>query len=202
MRHATVSVALVLLFGMTVAACATIASGTTQAITVSCNVEGADLYLDGEQIGTTPFTGPVPKNKGTLRVEAEGYQTETLSLSKTIDPLFFGNIILGGTLGSITDFASGAAYQYAPASYQVEMQADEQDEAAYRQQLATRKFAMIYADEISRDLAQGGGEHLSALLKIMTQYGTAEVDSSDISEAMQASRGNVVRFGNEVVGFL
>jgi len=46
-----------------VSACATIASGKTQAISVSSNVEGADVFLDGILIGQTPFTGPVAKNK-------------------------------------------------------------------------------------------------------------------------------------------
>lgn len=193
---------MVLLLGVVIAGCATIASGTTQMVSVSTNVDGAELYLDGEKIGTTPFTGALPKNKSTMRVEAEGYRSETLSLAKSIDPLFFGNIIIGGTLGSITDFATGAAYQYAPASYQVELQEAGQSEQAFRAQTATRKFAMIYIDEISRDASAGGGEYLDALVQIMSEYGGADVGAADVVEALETSRGHTVLFGHEVVELL
>lgn len=185
-----------------VAGCATIASGTSQVISVSSNVDGATVYLDEAQIGTTPFAGPVSKGKSMLRLEAQGYRNENVSLSKSLDPVFWGNIILGGTLGSITDFATGAAYQYAPASYQVEMRATGQDEEAFVRQLVTRKFALIFIDEISRDLRHGGGDHLSALLQIINEGAEVPVDASAISNAMKSSRGEPVPFGHRVVGLL
>lgn len=202
MTTRTLALATAVLAGVAVAGCATVISGTTQMMTISSNVDGAEIFLDGEKIGTTPFTAAVPKNKSAVRVEAEGYQGENLSLSKSIDPMFFGNIIIGGTLGSITDFATGAAFQYAPSTYQVELRARGQSEQAYRGQLATRKFAMVYATEISQDIAAGGGEYLDALMKIMTEYAGAAATESDVRNAMAASRGNVVRFGQEVVELL
>ena len=202
MKKAALALAMSMLAGVVVAGCATVVSGTTQMMTISSNVEGAEIFLDGEKIGTTPFTGAVPKNKSAVRVEAEGYQGENLSLSKSIDPMFFGNIIIGGTLGSITDFATGAAFQYAPSTYQVELRARSQSEQAYRGQLATRKFAMLYANEISQDVAAGGGEYLDALVTIMREYAGAAVHRSDVQNALRDSRGNVVRFGKEVVELL
>lgn len=183
-----------------VSGCATIASGTTQTISISSNVDGAELFLDGEQIGTTPYTGEVAKGKSTLRVEAEGYRSETVSLSRSLEPVFWGNIIIGGTLGSITDFAAGSAYQYAPATYQVEMQAAGQAEEAYRRQLAVRKFSIVYIDEISRELAtEAGGDYLLALSTLVEEY-TGHAPSRDtVAEALRSSRGNPVRFGNTVV---
>ncbi len=190
------------LAAIVLASCATVASGRTQVVSVSSNVRGAELFLDSEKIGTTPFTGAVPKGKSTLRVEAPGYTSETLSLSKTLDPLFWGNIIIGGTLGSITDFATGAAYQYAPASYQVELQSEGQPEEAFRQQLVVRKFAMVYIDEISRDLSGGSGEYLSALLDLINEDEQVAVGFDEIRAAMEASRGFPIEFGNEVVALL
>lgn len=187
------------LAAVSVAGCATITSGTTQSISVSSNVEGAEIFLDGVVIGTTPFTGPVDKNKEQFRIEAEGYQTETVSLSKSLEPIFWGNIIIGGTLGSITDFASGAAYQYAPASYQVDLQRAGQTTAEFQHEVAVRKFSMIYIDEIALDLANGGGDYLSALLEIMNGEQGAAVAGADVERAMEASGGYPVQFGDQVV---
>lgn len=187
--------------GVIVAGCATIASGSSQLITVSSNVDGAEVYLDDEKIGTTPFTGTVKKGKETLRLEAPGFRNETLSLSKSLDPMFWGNIIIGGTLGSITDFASGAAYQYAPAAYQVELRDTGQSEEAFLQQLVVRKFAMIYIDEISRDVAAGNGEYLASLVDLMTTD-SGHVSATRVAAALEASGGDPLVFGHEVVDLL
>lgn len=181
------------------AGCATIVKGAKQSITVSSNVDGAEVYLDGEKIGTTPYAGPVSKNKGTLMVQKPGYKTTTVSLSKTLEPIFWGNIITGGTLGSITDFASGAAYQYAPASYQVDLKPEGQAQADFERRVAARKFAMIYLDRISADLAQGSGDHLDALLALVNGGGRGGTDADAVREALVASGADPVRFGDRVV---
>jgi hypothetical protein len=184
------------------AGCATLGSGKTQAVSVSSNVDGAEIFLDGIVIGKTPFTGPVAKNKQQLRVEAAGYRTETITLSKSLDPLFWGNIIIGGTVGSITDFATGAAYQYAPASYQVELREEGMSEAAFMRQLGTRKMAMVYIDPIVTDLASGGGEYLNALIEI-SGYGDGDaLSSEEVLEAMKESRGDRIKFGQLIVDSL
>lgn len=183
----------------TVAGCATIGTGTTQAITVSSNVDGAEIFLDGVVIGRTPFTGPIKKNKDQLRVEASGYRSETITLSKSLVPIFWGNIIIGGTVGSLTDFATGAAYQYAPASYQVEMREEGMSENAFLRQLGTRKMAMVYIDPIAADLANGGGEYLNGLIE-MSGFGDSEsLTKADVLNAMEESRGNRAMFGKLIV---
>lgn len=189
--------ALVLLAG-----CATIVKGTTQTITVTSNVDGASVYLDGMKIGTTPFAGPVPKSKGILSVEKPGYTKNTLALSTSIEPMFWGNIITGGTLGSITDFASGAAYQYAPAAYQVDLKPEAQAQADFERAVAARKFAMVYVDSIAADLARGSGDHLSALLALVNGGARGGADAGAIRRALAASSADPVRFGDEVVGLL
>jgi len=181
------------------AGCATIVAGTQQTISVSSNVDGADVLLDGLKIGTTPFAGPVPKSKGVLTVQKDGYKSATVALATTIEPIFWGNIIIGGTLGSITDFASGAAYQYAPASYQVDLKAAGQAQADFERRVAARKFAMIYLDKVSADLARGSGDYLGALLSIVNGAGAGRAGPSEIRRALVASDAEPVVFGQRVV---
>lgn len=182
--------------------CATVALGTKQSISITSNVDGATIYLDGQQIGRTPFQGEVSRNKKTLRIESDGYVTETVVLSKSLEPIFWGNIIIGGTVGSSTDFASGAAYSYAPATYQVELQAERQSSIEFQQQLMVRKFCMVYIDELSRDVAGGDGEYLTALLSLVNDESDGKVDSSNIRDALVASHGDPVCFGDAVVELL
>lgn len=201
MRYPT-TVGLTIAAALMTVSCATIVKGSTQTITVSSNVQGATVLLDGVIVGTTPFTGMVKKNKGMLTVQKEGYRPGTVSLSKSLEPIFWGNIITGGTLGSITDFASGAAYQYAPASYQVDLQAGAQSNGDFERRVAARKFAMIYLDEVSIDLAKGGGDYLSALVSIVNGDGPARVDGLAVRDALQASGGHPVAFGRRIVDLI
>lgn len=181
-----------------VTGCATIASGTSQSISISTNVEGANLFLDANLIGTTPFTGVVPKNREQVRIELDGYRTETLSLSKSLDPIFWGNIIIGGTIGSITDFATGAAYEYAPASYQVDLQRSGQSDEDYAHEVVVRKFSMIYVDEVALDVSNGGGDYLEALTHLI-QIQESDVTRDAVTRALVQSKGNPIAFGNAIV---
>jgi PEGA domain-containing protein len=192
-----VNLSLVLVF--LIAGCATLASGTSQQVTFSANVDDAEVYLDGVFVGRTPFTGVVKKGKKNLRVEAAGYRDENVTLSRSLDPVFWGNIIIGGTLGSITDFATGAAYQYAPASYQVVLQKEGQTDASYSLELGVRKFATVYIDQISRDLSRGGGDYLDALVALSIAPEGSDLDSSVIRTALENSRGEPLAFGALVV---
>lgn len=189
------------LLAFVVVGCATITKGSTQTISITSNIDGARLSLDGIEIGVTPFTGSVPKNKTTLQVSKDGYAPSTIVLSKTLEGMFWGNIITGGTLGSITDFASGAAYSYAPATYHVELKASDQGALEFETQLVVRKFAMVYMDEISTDLATDGGDHLNALITLI-QRSSPDIASEDVRRAFQESEGNQLTFGDGVVRLL
>jgi uncharacterized protein YceK len=203
MRQTTwILLSLIAIAALTLAGCATIASGTKQSLSITSNINDAEVYLDGEKIGTTPYTGTVKKNGEMLRIEKEGYRTETVTLSKTLDPVFWGNIILGGTVGSITDFASGAAYTYAPATYQVDLKDENMAADDYRHELVVRKFAMLYIDEISRDIGAGGGDYVDSLLDLIHDKHEEVVTVEAISEALRRSEGDPVRFGRAAVDLI
>jgi hypothetical protein len=193
---------LVLLVSLVLVGCATITKGTRQIVSIGCNVDGADVLLDGVKVGVTPFVGEIAKNRSTIMISKQGYRSETLALSKSLEGMFWGNIITGGTVGSITDFATGAAYTYAPATYHVELQATSQSSLEFGQQLGTRKFAMLFIDEISRDLAAGDGQYLDALLRIMNADTDRGTSVPDVRAAFLASEGNQEAFGRELVRIL
>src|SRR5439155_9601807 len=102
--------------GLLTGGCASIVNGTTQVVTIDSNVRGAEVAVDGEMVGRTPYTGPIKRGSTTtVRVSTQGYQPKTITLSTEIEPIFWGNIILGGFFGSTTDAGTGAMYKYAPA---------------------------------------------------------------------------------------
>ena len=102
--------------------CATIVKGTTQIVSINSNVSGADIIVNGEPVGQTPFTGQIKRKSGTtVTVKKSGYQPKTITLTTEVESVFWGNIIFGGFIGSTTDMGSGAMYYYAPATLEIDL---------------------------------------------------------------------------------
>jgi len=179
----------------------TLTKGTSQLVTINSNVEDAGVYLNGAQIGETPFAQEIKKGKDALVIKKEGYKSHTLSLSKSLEPIFWGNIITGGTLGSITDFATGAAYSYSPSSYQVELYKKGEGQEAFLNRYELRKYALLNITDIAVDLGNNGGDHLETLITLADlPYNQQSIDL--IQSKFETSNGNEIVFGKEVVKLL
>jgi hypothetical protein len=99
--------------------CATIMSGDTEAITFDSSPSGADVFIDGGYVGTTPMTIRLRKSKkDTVMLKKEGYKTVSRDLSKSYDPVALISIVWDL---STTDFLTGAAMEYDPKSYYIEL---------------------------------------------------------------------------------
>lgn len=194
-----------LLIGITLslflASCVTLMKGTEQTVTINANVDGAGVYLEDTKIGETPFVSKIKKNKDAVTIKKEGYRTHTLSFSKSLEPMFWGNIITGGTLGSITDFATGAAYSYSPSSYQVELYKKGEGEEAFLNRYELRRYALLNMTDISVDLGNNGGNHLETLMSLAElPYNQESIDL--IRSKFEISNGNEITFGKEVIKLL
>ena len=112
---------------MAVSGCATIATGTSQAINVSTVPPGASCTLDrvGERVGVvpmTPGTVTVDKTKHDLAVTCakDGYQTVTVTHEPTFNLAVIGNVVAGGVIGLVVDASTGAIHNY-PANLRVDL---------------------------------------------------------------------------------
>ena len=102
--------------------CASILKGTSQVVTINSNVKGATVSVNGVDVGKTPFTGPIPRGSETaLRLEKAGYEEKTITLYTEVEPVFWGNIIFGGSFGSSTDYGTGAMYRYSPSTFDIDL---------------------------------------------------------------------------------
>jgi len=94
--------------------CATIITGTTQNISFTSDPTGAKVSVGG-MTGTTPTVLTLNRN-GSLMVnfEKQGYLSTQITLSRGFEPMFLGNIIIGGLIGMAIDFVSGAVFKLSP----------------------------------------------------------------------------------------
>lgn len=95
--------------------CSSIIKGTSQAVTFNSSPTGADVFVDGINMGQTPVTLKLKKNTyETIMIKKKGYQAATRPLNKEYDALTLLNVFWDS---STTDLISGAAYEYEPNSY-------------------------------------------------------------------------------------
>ena|SRR5213594_3841211 len=102
------------------AGCASIISGKTQTVSFQSTPGGATITINGAVIGVTPLSTMIQKKTDqALTVSKEGYKTFTTQMTTSLDPWFWGNIVIGGVLGSVTDAVTEAMHEYAPGQYLV-----------------------------------------------------------------------------------
>ncbi|MCL2102031.1 MAG: PEGA domain-containing protein [Fibromonadales bacterium] len=185
------------------AGCATIVRGSSQTITINSNVNGAIVEMNGQQIGVTPFSGKFKKGKErSIKISKQGYIAQNIYLEKKYDfaASGFGNLLLGGTSGTTTDWATGALWLYEPGSFFVHLQEDGQSSLDFSRELAIRKFAMINHSQIAIDAGENHGEYVNALADLMESKVNRDTATQNINDALEKSKGDQVVFGDELIG--
>lgn len=112
---------LLLLFLLCSSGCATIISGTTERIRFESTPPGAQLTVDGRRY-TTPAEVELRRLKNH---DAEFVLPEYLPVQRqvlrTTNAWVYGNILIGGLIGLMVDFANGAANDLAPDVVRVQL---------------------------------------------------------------------------------
>lgn len=184
--------------------CATIVSGTTQEVSFQSNPEDAKVSVGGRVIGKTPVTLQMKKKAGQpLIFEKEGYKTLTMQLDTRMNGWFWGNILIGGLLGSTTDGVSGAVYEYSPSQYMVSLEAADSSNLGGRvtnsRAEKAKEFIVVGYNNIIENLSKGEGPHLNSLLNLL------EVPEENRAEAVKKIRAlsevytDILEFTDQVI---
>lgn len=156
---------------LAVTGCASIMSGTTQTVSFQSSPEGATVTVNGRIIGKTPISTALKKEKGqTLIFSLDGHKPVTLQLTTSLDPWFWGNIVLGGFIGSTTDGLNGAVNHYTPSQYYVTLTPDAKgsdDKTSRSRDHQIRDYVVFRHSAILRELTTGSSqcEGFSSLTK-------------------------------------
>lgn len=149
---------LALVASLTLLSCASIFTGTSDSVSFNSTPSGAQVLINGVQVGVTPLTTSVAKSESTTVVlRKDGYTDYQFVLQTSMEPWFWGNIILGGLIGSLTDFATGAANRYEPNSYFTTLSPVGAGPRFYETdpEFAVRSVSLTLRDQIGRELAMG-----------------------------------------------
>jgi uncharacterized protein YceK len=130
-QSSAIAIAAALLFS----GCATIVSGTTQQIQISTNPTGANVYTASRVIdnkgaasiknkvlaGVAPLAVTVSRKDGTIIVEKDGYLPVEVAMKSGMNPWVWGDIAMTSLLSTSIDTSTGAANEFDPGSYVVDL---------------------------------------------------------------------------------
>lgn len=175
----------ILVLAMVASGCATIIDGSSQPVTFNSSPNGARIYVNGMELGTTPLTMAVKRSKTTmLMAKKNGYEDQSLMLQTKTNGYFWANFLFF-PVSTTTDYASDAMIEYSPNMYYITLnpiplvQSNEGGLAVERgartrieqESISTEKRARVYIIRSHRylrdDIAKGNGEYLSGLRSLL-----------------------------------
>ena len=101
--------------------CASVVNSPKQTVSFNSTPSGAKVYLDGVQVGTTPYVCEIKRGRCPEVVfKKDGYVPEKHKMTDSLDaaPYFAGNLglcllwVVPGVIGFITDPITGAMWEY------------------------------------------------------------------------------------------
>ena len=135
--------------------CATIISGTSQAVSIDSNVEGATVAIEGNVVGATPFTGKIRRQKEAIAlVSKDGYEAQPVTLTTSFNPVAVLSILWDW---STTDCLTGAVWDYAPNSSYVNLKPKGTSDDSFRRESSAKAFAMTFFGDLQIELCAGDG---------------------------------------------
>lgn len=107
-------IALLAAIAMMTSGCASVMTAENQSINVTTsNNKPAEVTVDDKTVTAPGMVVVLRDGKDkVVRTKAEGCDTAT-PIQKSVTPIFFGNIVIGGLLGSTTDGVTGKMWDYA-----------------------------------------------------------------------------------------
>jgi hypothetical protein len=183
--------------------CASIVNGKTQSVSFQSTPSGATVALSGMPIGTTPISTVVQrKNDQTLTVSKEGYKTFSTKMNTKIEPWFWGNILIGGILGSVTDAVTGAMYEYEPGQYLVTLEQESASNLSASTEKSkkdrAREFIILSYNQIVADLSKGSGNYLNSLMGLLEIPRTNEAVEVRRIKAFAEAFPDIAQFADQV----
>ena len=106
-----VSIFVIISFLFLSSSCATLFKGTTEEVNFNSDPQRAEVWVNGNKMGETPFAIKLESKKTyTREFKKEGFQTQIYNITNHVGAGWIILDVLAGLVGVIVDAATGAWY--------------------------------------------------------------------------------------------
>jgi len=123
------------------------------------------------------------------------------NLTKSVATTALGIAVVGGGIFALsaTDGISGAAWEYSPFEYYVQLKETNRSSLDFFRELAIRYFSTVNHSQIAIDAGENTGEYVTALANLMEGKMCREVAMQSINESLEKSEGNQLIFADKLI---
>lgn len=178
--------------------CASIISGRHQEVTFKSSPDEAVVSIDGRTIGKTPTTAQIERKSGAqvVTIEKQGYKTETFQLKSSVNGWLFGNLLLGGLLGSSTDSVTGAAFYYSQDMFSIPLTPVAANTPSASSEVRT--FIIANYKSIVEELNTKPDQYLKALMELMKVQSDKRDETIQNIKKLADENKDIVDFADKV----
>lgn len=153
---------------LTLSACGTLFSGSSQMISIDSNVKGVEIYDAGMKLCETPCSVRLKRARGekTLIAKKETYEDNRVLLGTSVNAIALLDVFF--TYGFSTDLTTGSIWEYAPNNFYVNMMKDakfsQRNEIRERE---IRRYILHNWDALRKEAqTSDNGEYLTGLIAL------------------------------------
>lgn len=179
-------------------------SGNKQTVTFQSSPENATVTVAGRVLGKTPLSITLDKQRNQNLVFAlPGYKSVEMQLTTQIDGWFWGNIVLGGLIGSTTDGLNGSVYAYSPSQYFVTLQPEKSGvdgKTSLTPDQQVKSYVVVNHNRILQDLStHRSTEVTTSLFRLLAIRSENENPARERLSKLATANPDAVAFASAVV---
>ena len=179
--------------------CATIFSDSSDKITFNSDPAGAEVYINGVVKGKTPLEVTMERDtfkKYTVQFKKVGFEAQESQITKTLNTTALFNIawLCFSETSAGIDALTGAIIRYSPTAYMAILK-KQGSGASFDIRSQKTLYVFVNAHHLRRDLAQGGGVYLEALLEL---YALPKTQLALARDRIVGARQNLVKIEKAV----
>ncbi len=112
---------------------------------------------------------------------------------------FWGNILIGGVLGSTTDGMSGAMNEFSPDHYLVILSPNTPFGISTSKARKIKEMATLFGDQIRIELLNGGGEKTDAIISLIGDDNKDKNSTMEVLKKLATSNTDDLEFANKII---
>lgn len=161
------------------------------------------MTINGRPFGNTPLTTQLKRESGqTVTFAKAGYKPVSMKLDTDINGWFWGNIAIGGLLGSSTDGVTGAIHKYSPSQYLIVLEPEGATQLESKTSLSkdqkAKEFIVVGYSNLKNDIAKGKGEYLNSLEELLEIPEEARAEATKKIKSLSEVYSNIADFADKV----